>query len=237
MTRYESFTGSYSYQGQDLFVLEVLQELTCGFFLDSGASNGTRGSNSRLLEEHYGWRGICVEPNDGMFKELSASRVCTCYNHCLHVAEGEIEFVEAAGVFGGIANAYEPGQLKALRAALPVLGAEGTPLPTVKKKARTIRSVLRDAAAPSIIDYWSLDTEGSELDLLKSFPFDEYRVRVLTVEHNNTPARKTIRTFLEGAGFVRVRDLGIDDGYVWHEDETRTSRSAWRSGRRRYGRQ
>jgi hypothetical protein len=37
---------------------------------------------------------------------------------------------------------------------------------------------------PPVIDYWSLNTEGSEFAILKSFPFDEYSFRVLTVEHN-----------------------------------------------------
>lgn len=88
----------------------------------------------------------------------------------------------------------------------------------MSKAARTIRSVLRSAGAPRTIDYWSLDTEGSELALLKSFPFDEYRVRVLTVEHNNGPIRAPIRGFLEARGYVRARDLGIDDGYVLADD-------------------
>ena len=52
---------------------------------------------------------------------------------------------------------------------------------TAKKIARTLRSVLRECEAPPIIDYWSLDTEGSELTLLKSFPFDDYSFRVVTL--------------------------------------------------------
>lgn len=104
----------------------------------------------------------------------------------------------------------------------------------MSKAARTIRSVLRSAGAPRTIDYWSLDTEGSELALLKSFPFDEYRVRVLTVEHNNGPIRAPIRGFLEARGYVRARDLGIDDGYVLADDAGGAAvDQAWRSAVRR----
>ena len=84
----------------------------------------------------------------------------------------------------------------------------------MQKAARTVGSVLRDCVAPPVIDYWSLDTEGSELAILKSFPFDEYDVRVLTVEHNGFPVREEIRRFLEGRGYRRVRELATDDGYV-----------------------
>jgi hypothetical protein len=119
---------------------------------------------------------------------------------------------------------------------------EGAPPPTVSKQARTIRWVLRSVGAPRTIDYWSLDTEGSELALLRCFPFDEYRLRVLTVEHNNGAAREQIRSLLETRGYVRIRNLGIDDGYVLADDMNgegigEAMGQAWRSaiwrGRRR----
>jgi hypothetical protein len=79
-----------------------------------------------------------------------------------------------------------------------------------------------------------LDTEGSELAILKSFPFDEYSFRVLTVEHNRLPARERIAAFLASQGYRRVRTLGLDDGYVQGRDAV--TGSAWRSlaWRRRY---
>jgi hypothetical protein len=217
--------ASRSYQGQDLFVLEVLGGLRGGFFLDSGASDGTHGSNTLLLESQFGWRGICVEPNDELFSRLASARRCTCVHCCLYDRTGDVAFLQAAGVFGGIVEEYEPKLLEFARS----LVASGAGAPdgdgAVSKPARTIRSVLREHAAPRIIDYWSLDTEGSELALLRSFPFDEYSVRVLTVEHNLTPARERIRDVLERRGYRRVRALGIDDGYVLGASQ----HPAWRS--------
>jgi FkbM family methyltransferase len=232
---------SYSYQGQDLFVLEVLGYLRGGYFLDSGASNGYKGSNTWLLESLYGWTGICVEPNQESFKQLKANRTCICLDCCLYDREGSVEFLETAGVYGGILEEYEPGHLHFTRKMLGESWIEGAPPPTVSKKARTISSVLKDAGAPKTIDYWSLDTEGSELALLRSFPFHEYKLRVLTVEHNNTPIRSKVQCFLTEKGYVRVRDLGIDDGYVLAGDPISEAVGlAWRSavwrGRCRAGR-
>jgi FkbM family methyltransferase len=225
----------HSYQGQDHFVIDVLDGLRGGFFLDSGASNGVSGSNSLLLETAYGWRGICVEPNDNMFVQLSRSRRCICVNCCLYDREGEVPFFEAAGVLGGIVDDYDPGHLRyahsVVRAALG--DAEPATDGVVTKPARTIRAVLREHAAPRVIDYWSLDTEGSELAILRSFPFDEYTVRVLTVEHNFTPARAAIRELLESRGYRLARSLGIDDGYVLDASrrEQAWRSAAWRSRR------
>lgn len=212
----------YSYQGQDAFVLEALGGMRGGFFLDSGASDGISGSNSLLLETEYGWNGICIEPNETTFRALAARRRCICLNCCLYDREGNFPFLESAGVFGGIVQEYDPDQLAYTRHMLAREGAPGA----VLKSTHTLRAVLRHAGAPPVIDYWSLDTEGSELALLKSFPFDEFRFRVLTVEHNETPARALIREFLESRGYTMVRALGIDDGYVCNSE---LRASSWRS--------
>ncbi len=232
---------TYSYQGQDLFVMDVLGGQVGGYFLDSGASNGRKGSNTWLLESQYGWSGVCVEPNAETFRQLKANRACVCLDCCLYDRDGSVDFLEAAGVYGGIIEEYEPRHLSFTRRVLGERWPDGALAPTVSKAARTIRSVLRNAGAPGTIDYWSLDTEGSELTLLKSFPFDEYRLRVLTVEHNNAPIREQIRSFLEARGYARARDLGIDDGYVLANDAgcegvCQAWRSAVWSGRHGLGR-
>jgi hypothetical protein len=215
----EATAVTYSYQGQDLFVVEVLGGLRGGFFLDSGASNGVDGSNTRLLETAYGWQGVCVEPNERLFRQLVANRSCTCIDRCLYDHEGTVDFLEAAEVYGGIVAEYDPGLLRFAR------GVAGGAAP-VAKRATTVRAVLEAAGAPPVIDYWSLDTEGSELALLRSFPFDAHHLRVLTVEHNDTPARSHIRRFLEARGYTWARTLGIDDAYVWTGAH---ATPAWRS--------
>jgi Methyltransferase FkbM domain len=218
--------------GQDHFVLELLNGKRHGYFLDSGASDGVRVSNTVLLERAFGWRGICVEPNDAFYAALIKNRRCCCINACLADREGEVAFVEAAGTLGGILDDYEP---RLLRQAMAAFGlqpeSDGRP-PTVWKRTMTIRSVLRMCQAPPMIDYWSLDTEGSELRLLRSFPFDEYSFRVLTVEHNRFPVRDEIRRFLESRGYLFAASLGIDDGYVLNEGR---GPSLWRSRAFRMG--
>jgi FkbM family methyltransferase len=203
----------HSYQGQDRFVVAACGGQRGGFFLDSGASDGLSGSNTLTLEAEYGWTGICIEPNAQLHARLARNRACRCLDCCLYDRDGEVEFFEAAGVYGGIVAEYDPAHLEFARAFVTSLPA-GAP-PVVAKRTRTIGSVLRACRAPSVIDYWSLDTEGSELTILRTFPFDEYRVRFLTVEHNHTPLRAAVADFLAIRGFRRVVELGIDDGYAW----------------------
>jgi hypothetical protein len=203
--------------GQDEFVLDVLDGMRAGFFLDSGASDGVQSSNTYLLEATFGWNGICVEPNDAFYAALVRNRRCQCLHCCLYDRDGTVDFLEAAGTLGGIVDDYDPAHLKYTTDALRRTGALSEPLSLVSKPARTVRSVLRDCAAPSVLDYWSLDTEGSEVSILKSFPFDEYSFRVLTVEHNWLPARAEIQSLLEARGYRRIKTLEIDDCYILRE--------------------
>lgn len=216
----------YSQLGQDLLVLEILDGMREGFFLDSGASDGITSSNTKLLEDVYGWNGICIEPNVDFFRALVRNRRCYCLNCCLYDREGKIEFLENAYTLGGILDEYHPDHLQYAKRSFQLMADGDGKLATVSKSARTIRSVLRECDAPSVIDYWSLDTEGSELTILKSFPFDQYSFRLLTVEHNWLPVRHDIEAFLVGQGYRRVAELGIDDCYA---KDVNWPRSFWRS--------
>jgi FkbM family methyltransferase len=203
-----------SQYGQDYFVLEVLGGLRDGFFLDAGAADGIKASNTQRLEAEFGWNGICIEPNAALFDALVRNRRCHCLNCCLYDRDGTVDFLEQANMLGGILDEYHPAHLQIAKAIFHIRdNADGRP-PTVRKATRTVRAVLRACAAPPVIDYFSLDTEGSEFAILQSFPFDEYSFRVLTVEHNRLPVRHQIRAFLQRHGYLLITTMEIDDCYI-----------------------
>ncbi|WP_374362555.1 FkbM family methyltransferase [Pseudoduganella danionis] len=210
--------------GQDYFVLQVLNGLRGGYFLDTGATDGITSSNTLLLERDYGWHGICVEPNARYFAALQNNRRCLCLPDCLDQTSGVVEFVEGAGMLGGIRGHY-PAMM--WRYVQRCYGAQPA---SVRKHTRNIGELLQASAAPAVIDYWSLDTEGAELAILRGFPFEHYRFRVLTVEHNRQPMRDEIERLLNRHGYRRVHDFGIDDAYLSADLSVPASlRAAWRS--------
>lgn len=56
---------TYSQAGQDLWVLEKLNQKQGGTFLDVGCGNPITINNTYLLEKEYGWRGLSVD-SDGI---------------------------------------------------------------------------------------------------------------------------------------------------------------------------
>ena len=80
----------------------------------------------------------------------------------------------------------------------------------------SLNDLLAHWDAPRRIDYPSIDTEGSELDILTAFDFDAWDVRLITVEHNHGPQRQGLIELLTAKGYRRkFKHLsGVDDWYV-----------------------
>ena len=85
----------------------------------------------------------------------------------------------------------------------------------------SLNDMLFKFSAPACIDYLSIDTEGSEYEILKNLDFDRYKFRVITCEHNYGQNRELIHELLRSKGYMRkFEDLSLfDDWYILKTDE------------------
>lgn len=175
----------FSKEGQELWVLEVLKNKRNGFFVDIGAGDGIQGSNSYLLEKEFGWNGICVDanPNERIFPKLLLNRKCICVNKAVFSSCGKQKFVARGRRWetSGIYNEKSAPVLKKL--------VEQKHHKVIEVDSITLFELLKQHNAPSIIDYLSIDTEGTEYDILKNFDFSKYTFLTLTIEHNYRPSK------------------------------------------------
>ena len=65
------------------------------------------------------------------------------------------------------------------------------------------------------IDYFSLDVEGDELNVLKTIPFDKISIDMLSVEYlHGGDVQSELQTFMEHKGYQTVLKMQRDDGGV-----------------------
>lgn len=84
----------------------------------------------------------------------------------------------------------------------------------INVKTISLVDLLDRANAPSFIEYMSLDTEGSELEILKNFDFDKYTFGLIDVEHNYVEPRRTeIKNLLLSKGYIYKGENHWDDMY------------------------
>ena len=76
--------------------------------------------------------------------------------------------------------------------------------------------MLKEHRAPRAIDYLSIDTEGSEFEILSNFDFQQYEIKIITCEHNFAPDRDRIHSLMRSHGYKRkfVNHSRFDDWYV-----------------------
>lgn len=197
---------------QDLWVLYMLGEKNGGFFVEFGACDGLSLSNTHLLEEHYGWTGILAEPNHSWHEALAANRTARISHACVaDVSGAKVEFLATdempelsrmADIVPNDIHERNGNRAKASRYQVPSI---------------SLLDLLREHDAPPVIDYLSVDTEGSEFEILSAFDFDAYRFRLITVEHAGEQIkREKIKELLHSKGYSRWIPLLTrwDDWYV-----------------------
>lgn len=79
----------------------------------------------------------------------------------------------------------------------------------------SLEDLLAKYSAPASLDFLSIDVEGNEYEILRSFPFDRYSFQVIFCEHNFMPQREKIHTLLSGHVYVRKYEhfSQFDDWY------------------------
>ena len=143
-----------------------------------GAYDGIMGSNTLRLELSEQWSGLLVEPNPKLYKTVqSRSRNAWTLGNCFSMkTHPQLVTFDAADQIGGIVNeatGAKPG--------------EGLSRDTVNVREEIqlqcvpIFSVLQALDNPQV-DFFSLDIEGADLQVLKTIPFDKVRILVIMIE-------------------------------------------------------
>ncbi|MEH6792329.1 FkbM family methyltransferase [Parasphingorhabdus sp.] len=193
---------------QDLFVLSELGFRKGGFFVEFGATNGINLSNTYLLEKKFGWTGILAEPAKFWHSELENNRNAKIDKRCVWRVSGEqLVFNETSDRELSTIDLFS---LKDDHSRSRSSGKK------YKVETITLSDLLEFNSAPHKIDYLSIDTEGSELDILANFDFSRYEIKIITCEHNYTNNREKINNLLLENGFVRKFEniSKFDDWFV-----------------------
>lgn len=200
--------------GQDRFIDEFFNKKENGFFVDVGANEGVRISNTYFLEKIRNWKGICIEPLPMEFKELQKNRTSINLNVCVSDFEGQTDFTYVEGyanMLSGISDMYHSSHKERIQGEINHYGGK---INNIKVPVRKLQTIF-DEFQIKEVDFCSIDTEGSELSIVKSIDFDKTLVKVFIIENNYKET--TIEEFLSEKGYVLFCKLEWDDVFIKKE--------------------
>lgn len=186
--------GIKSQLGQDFLALVLADFKTSGYFVEIGATDGITISNSYALETMFNWQGILAEPARIWQSKLHENRGCVIDERCVwSKSKKHLAFLES-GEFSTIEEFR----------ALDMHASERSNGIQYEVETVSLMDLLKDHEAPKFIDFLSIDTEGSEFEILKDFDFSKYSFALISVEHNFSVSEEAVSDLLTKNGYTRI---------------------------------
>jgi len=176
---YES-RKSYALDGLDVKLHSFLS-FRNGFFIEAGANDGKRQSNTLYFERYLGWSGLLIEPIPELAEKCHVNRPNCIIENCALVSDEflgnriEIRYCDLMSVVKDSLGLEEESHV------LRGCRASNVDDYVVEVPARTLNSLLRENSIDAV-DLLSLDVEGYELKVLQGLDLAIYHPSYILVE-------------------------------------------------------
>jgi FkbM family methyltransferase len=198
----------YSQQEEDKILYQKYLNYTDGFFIELGAMDGVIYSNTLFFENSLNWKGVLIEPNPELYRGLIINRPnCHNYNYAISQTEGEVEFL-GSGALGGMTKTMNDSHKYGwhLDQTNPYM-VKSIPISKLVSNLKIDR-----------VDLFSIDVEGGEIEVLKTFDWTipVYVVCIEMAHHYNEEGLakcEQCREILINNEFEFETEIGVNE--VW----------------------
>jgi FkbM family methyltransferase len=208
---------SYGDYETDLAIQKYFEPGYIGTCIDIGAGMGTERSNTYYFEKNR-WVCLCIEPNPNlyrhmrMYRRLALNLACSNYDkksapfQVYVVNQDNQEAISSLVVDQRLVESHKGIIDKTYEIQVEV------------KKLDTILSKINIEK----IDFISIDTEGTELDVLQGFDIARWKPKLLVIENNFNDTK--LKEYLSKFGYILSERIGVNDFYV-NPDEAKDFRN------------
>ena len=166
---------SYSQEGEDLILKRIFGNKKQGFFVDVGAHHPKRFSNTYLFYKS-GWKGINIEPRPGTKKEFDRVRGRDINIEAAigNTSEELMYYMFEEPALNTFSQEQENSLIEDNKSKL---------IKKIKIRTATLKDILdKELPSNTQIDFLSIDTEGFDLNVLKSNDWNKYKPDIILVE-------------------------------------------------------
>jgi FkbM family methyltransferase len=196
----------YGQHGEDKFMNALFSEDYKGVCVEVGAYNGESCSNTYFFE-NKGWSCLCIEPIPSQYEKCKVIR-----KNCVNYAVSDSNKEDVPFMIFNIGDDKNESAMSSLDPDTRLIKSHKHMINStveIKVKCRTLTSILDDANFSKEIDFISIDTENTELNVLKGFDFSKYSVKYFIIENNfNEPA---CEDYLKEFGYIKLHRIAVND--------------------------
>lgn len=209
------FRGSFSQKGEDLMIDKYFKHKKKGSYIDIGAFHPQMNSNTSFFYKR-GWSGINIEPNPTRRKLFIEER-----KRDINLSIGIGPMTQKAIFYEFEANGLSTFSKKEAESLLKI----GYKLrKKIKVKVYRLEEIIKKYVK-SKIDFISVDTEGLDLEVLKSNDWKKYRPKLLCIEtidfvdlltstKEDSSRRESINKYLLEKGYEKYFNNGLNTLYI-----------------------
>ena len=198
----------YSQFGEDKILSTYFNNDYIGVCVEVGAYDGISGSNTYHFENR-GWETLCIEPTPESFNKCASIRK-KCINCC--VSNYDSENTE---YFVVRLNGDNTSAISSLNIDERLIESHKHIINNIEKinvNVKTLNNIFKETNFPKKIDFISIDTENTELDVLKGLNFDEYEINFFVIENNFD--ENQVEEYLKTKNFKKLFRNAVNDFYV-----------------------
>jgi FkbM family methyltransferase len=167
----------YSQYGQDKLLYSLTEHKRNGVFIDIGAHDGIRFSNTYFFESELEWTGICIEPHPKVFPKLKENRKCIIEGCAISDVEGEFDFIAADG-YPEMNSGFNRKEIIEKQIKEQFGSYEIAKVPTFRLDTILTKHNISKA------DICSIDVETHEIHVVKSLDWSKYDIEWVCIEAN-----------------------------------------------------
>lgn len=196
--------------GEDVYLWDLFEGKTDGFFIEVGAFDGVSNSVSYAFEA-VGWKGLLVEAIPAQFEKCRANRPNSTVIHAAlgSGSEKQTQFIVTTDHFGGMLSYVDKDSDHR-----DIMRRQGTHCEKIMVPSMTMNDALSACGKIPSIDVAVIDVEGSELDLLGGFDLDRWKPKVLMIEDNSVGQDERLTKFFDGKPYMHVGWVQMNRVYV-----------------------
>jgi len=198
----------YGQFGEDKYMSQFFDKNYKGLCVDVGASDGISGNNTYYFEIN-GWESLCIEPVPESYNKCNSLRKKTL-NYCVsNYDKNDIDFNVVR---------FHDNNVSAVSSLIldeRLIKSHEHLIQNIEKipvKVKSLNTIFEKENMCKNIDFISIDTENTELDVLKGLDFNNYNVNFLIIENNFDDYY--IEQYLSDKNFKKIVRIAVNDIYV-----------------------